>query len=396
MKNGFPLIPLRNVIQHRKEFVEIDEFETYKRCRVQLHAKGVVLRDIITGSEIKTKKQQICRAGEFLVAEIDAKVGGFGVVPTELDEAIVSSHYFLFEIDENVLDRRFLDYFVRTPAFRDQVSAQGSTNYAAIRPTHVLEYKVPIPPLSEQNRIVTRVGELAARIEEARELRRKAVEEAEALLGSAQLACFTFTPAHSVREHSFSELSTILRGRGPTYLDGTGNRAVNQKCVRWNGVDIAHTKEVSDDWISALPRTLFLQEDDLLVNSTGEGTIGRACIVTPNAIGLPFDSHILVVRPERTKAAPRFLAYFLRSPCGRAQIEDAKGAKTTKQTELGVQKLGKIPVPIPSIDEQQRIVAYLDDLQAKMDSLKQLQAKTAVELDVLLPSVLDRAFKGNL
>jgi type I restriction enzyme S subunit len=56
-------------------------------------------------------------------------------------------------------------------------------------------------------------------------------------------------------------------------------------------------------------------------------------------------------------------------------------------------------IPFPSnlrIQEQQRIVAYLDDLQAKVDSLKQLQAQTAAELDALLPSVLDRAVKSKL
>ena len=46
------------------------------------------------------QKQQVCQTGEFLVAEIDAKVGGFGIVPPELEGAIVSSHYFLFVIDE--------------------------------------------------------------------------------------------------------------------------------------------------------------------------------------------------------------------------------------------------------------------------------------------------------
>ncbi len=46
--------------------------------------------------------------------------------------------------------------------------------------------------------------------------------------------------------------------------------------------------------------------------------------------------------------------------------------------------------------EQRRIVAYLDDLQAKVDSLKKTQAETAAELDALLPAILDRAFKGEL
>ena len=102
MGNGFQMVPLGDVLRQRSEFIEIDDFKTYKRCRVQLHAQGIVERDVVPGFEIKTKKQQICRAGEFLVAEIDAKVGGFGIVPDDLDDAIVSSHYFLFDSSENL------------------------------------------------------------------------------------------------------------------------------------------------------------------------------------------------------------------------------------------------------------------------------------------------------
>src|SRR2546429_5528858 len=142
MNKPWPKVRLGEVLRHRKESITIDDLTNYKRPRVQLHVQGIVLRDEVPGALIKTKTQQVCRAGEFLVAEIDAKIGGFGIVPESLDGAIVSSHYFLFVLDEAVLDRRFLDFFIRTPAFRDQVSAQGSTNYAAIRPNNVLGYKI--------------------------------------------------------------------------------------------------------------------------------------------------------------------------------------------------------------------------------------------------------------
>src|SRR5437667_10217268 len=142
MTKLWPIVQLGEVLRHRKEFIRIDDLATYKRPRVKLHVQGIVLRDEIPGALIKTKTQQVCRAGEFLVAEIDAKVGGFGIVPPSLDGAIISSHYFLFVIDEAKLDRRFLDYFIRTPAFREQVAAQGSTNYAATTPAHALGHAI--------------------------------------------------------------------------------------------------------------------------------------------------------------------------------------------------------------------------------------------------------------
>lgn len=162
MSKAWPMVRLGDVLRHRKEFITVDDLETYRRPRVQLHAQGIVLRDEVPGGLIKTKKQQVCRTGEFLVAEIDAKVGGFGLVPGDLDGSIVSSHYFLFVVDGMRLDRRFLDAFIRTRAFREQVEAQGSTNYAAIRPTDVLGYAIPLPSLAEQRRVVRRIEGLSA------------------------------------------------------------------------------------------------------------------------------------------------------------------------------------------------------------------------------------------
>ena len=54
------------------------------------------------------------------------------------------------------------------------------------------------------------------------------------------------------------------------------------------------------------------------------------------------------------------------------------------------------PIPVPRIEEQRRIIAELDALQAEVDTLKRHQADTATELDALLPAVLDQAFRGKL
>ena len=178
------LVSLRELISHRKEFIEIKPDETYARCRVQTSARGVVLRDRVEGATIKTKKQQVCRSGEFLVAEIDAKMGGYGVVPSELDGAIVSSHYFLYQVDETRLLRSYLDWYSKTPKFFEQVKARGSTNYAAIRPDAVLDFKIPLPPVELQNEIVERLTTAEADVKAALDLQESVADDRKALLFS--------------------------------------------------------------------------------------------------------------------------------------------------------------------------------------------------------------------
>jgi type I restriction enzyme S subunit len=173
MTSTFPKARLVSFLRHRKEFFTLDDTGRYKRVRVQLHNKGIVLRDMVKGAVLRTKKQQAARVGQLLVAEIDAKVGGFGIVPPELDGAIVSSHYFLYDIDESKCLRGWLNAFIRAGGLEEQVKARGTTNYAAIRPEHILDFEIPLPAPPEQQRIVARIEELAAKIEEALRLRKE-------------------------------------------------------------------------------------------------------------------------------------------------------------------------------------------------------------------------------
>ena len=126
---GWSTIKLGEVLSHRKGSINIDDDKEYKLCRVQLHRKGVLLREIIKGSEIRTKKQQVCKGGDFLVAEMDAKFGGYGFIPPELDGAIVSSHYFLFELDHNKIRPSYLEVVSQLNIIQSQIKAVGSTNY---------------------------------------------------------------------------------------------------------------------------------------------------------------------------------------------------------------------------------------------------------------------------
>ncbi|MGH9786167.1 MAG: restriction endonuclease subunit S [Terriglobia bacterium] len=387
MSSPWQHVSLGDVLTHRKEFITINDLTEYRRPRVQLHAQGIVLRDVVQGALIKTKSQQVCRAGEFLVAEIDAKVGGFGMVPAELDAAIVSSHYFLFVVDESRLDRQFLDYFIRTLAFRDQVSAQGSTNYAAIRPAHVLGYHIPLPPLDEQKRIVARIENLAARLDEARKLRRGANEDAQALVAST--AARLFEPKADWRNLAIADFCE------PTqygYTESATDEPVGPRFLR-----ITDIQNGDVDWQRVPycrcpnPEKYLLKSNDLLFARTGAST-GKSFLIRdcPEAV---FASYLIRLRVRDTVTADYLYRYF-QSPSYWAQIADEK--KGTGQPNLNGSKLEKLTVPVPPFPEQERIVAELDALQRELNVLQRIQAETAAELGALLPSILDRAFKGEL
>ena len=147
------MVPLSKVLRHRKDKITIDDATNYKLCRVQLHRRGVVLRQMMSGAKIRTKTQQVCKRGDFIVAEMDAKVGGYGFIPPELDGAIVSSHYYLYEVDIKHLYPPYLWVICQAGILQRQIVAKGSTNYASVRPYTVLSWTIPLPDMNIQIRI---------------------------------------------------------------------------------------------------------------------------------------------------------------------------------------------------------------------------------------------------
>ena len=152
---------LREFLNFKNDFVTIDNEKEYQLVTVKLHGKGIVPRERLYGSQIKTKKQQIIKHNQFLVAEIDAKVGAFGIVPKELEGAIVSGHYFLYDVDTNKVLPEFLRCFVSSGILTQEIQefVQGSLNYAAIRPDNILDIQTLIPiDKNDQQKIVDQLA----------------------------------------------------------------------------------------------------------------------------------------------------------------------------------------------------------------------------------------------
>ena len=162
-------------------------------------------------------------------------------------------------------------------------------------------------------------------------------------------------------------ITEILRGKGPKYADNTDFRILNQKCVRWGNIDTSFCKTVDKQWFESISKECLTTQKDILINSTGEGTIGRSSAVTSDAINMPYDSHVLLIRPY--KCLNKYIEIFINGIEGQVQINRSKGAKTTKQTELGVDKTKNLLIPLPPLNEQQRIVDKVNQLLPQISKL---------------------------
>ena len=146
----------------------------------------------------------------------------------------------------------------------------------------------------------------------------------------------------------------------------------------------------------------MLSKGDILIACSAAGCLGRVPIYDGTDVKASTDTHVAIARANPERALPKYLFAYLHSAVGQEQLRSReRGALKNERVgfrlaELNLRDLKQVPVPLPGLSEQRRIVAYLDGLQAKVDRLKALQAQTRSGLDALLPSILDRAFKGEL
>jgi|CXWL01.1.fsa_nt_gi type I restriction enzyme S subunit len=188
------------------------------------------------------------------------------------------------------------------------------------------------------------------------------------------------------------EVTLIERGISPEYCEDSQYRIINQKCVRWNYVDSQWTKAVLSNWFQNLDQSRLTSLGDILVNSTGEGTIGRAGIVRSENVGMPFDTHVLRIQ-HFLGMISAFVMYFINSTYGQNQVLNLKGAKTTKQTELGAGNLSSFVFPLAPIAEQKKIVEQIDKFIGLIGRLETQVSERKEQSEMLMRSVLREAFQ---
>ena len=382
MANGWQTFKIGELVTQNNNGVTVAPDKNYKLLGVRLEGRGAFLREEKTGDNISAKTLNPVRAGDFIYSRLFAWRGAFDVVPDEMNGCFVSDEFPTFSINTEQLFPKFLQHFFARPLIWQEVEkyCTGTTKASRNRfkENFFLDMEIPLPPLMEQRRIVARIEALAGRVAEAQSLRREASEEAEALIKSERNRIFS---TMDLKEYG-KPLGEVAQ-----FLDG--------KRIPLNSSQRAEKQPGDIPYYGASGIVDYINEwifDDtlLLVSEDGANIELRskpiAFIITGKS-WVNNHSHVLKLKDDVTAY---FLVHFIENLDVRSMFRGATRPKINKST------LENLIVPNIPLEEQRRLVAYLDGLQAQVSALRAAQAVTEKELSALMPSVLDRAFKGEL
>lgn len=174
---AYPMVRIGDFLKRNRTSIVIKDKEEYVRVKIKTHNGGVERREKknVLGKDIGTKKQYVISEGQFIISKIDARNGAMGIVPKELEGAVVTQDFLPYDIDRDKIMPQYLVLVSTTKPFLDfcQSCSSGTTNRQRIDEEELLNIKIPVPTLEEQENIVSVYYKL---IEEAKKSE-KEVEE---------------------------------------------------------------------------------------------------------------------------------------------------------------------------------------------------------------------------
>ncbi|MEI8264270.1 MAG: restriction endonuclease subunit S [Betaproteobacteria bacterium] len=166
----------------------IDPAAEYHEVTIKLWGKGIVSRGKVRGSDVVSARN-VVRHNQLILSKIDARNGAIGLVPPELEGAIVSNDFPSFEFRDHALcDPAFMGWLVRSAPFVElcKAASEGTTNRVRIKEERFLDQEVALPALSEQQDFAARLDALAKKTQELEEVLDAADEASDELLLSLQ------------------------------------------------------------------------------------------------------------------------------------------------------------------------------------------------------------------
>jgi type I restriction enzyme S subunit len=362
--------------------------KVYRLLGVRLEGKGPFIREEKRGSQIRANALRRVNSGDFIYSRLFAWRGAFGIIPPHMDGAYVSNEFPSFIIDKAKVCGRFLELFFSQRWVWNEVKAKctGATKASRNRfkESFFLDFEVALPSLDEQRRIVAKIDRFSIKAREAKTLRAEVMRGTKALQLAAKAEVYAKVSRDGCMIKKLADVAPINMGQSPP---GASYNKWGDGVPLLNGpTEFGERHPTTVQW--TVTPTKLCRQGDILICVRGATTGRMNWADKEYCIG----RGIAALTPRLELCIPEYLYYFIETQT--QQILALTGGSTFPN--LPGAKLKRLEIPIPPLATQRRIVIYLNFLQKKEEELRRLEDETERDMDELIPSILDKAFKGEL
>ena len=380
---AWPLVPLASLLTRNEKLVTLIPDQQYREVTIRLWGKGVFLRQIVNGADIASQRRSQVTRDQFIVSRIDARNGAMGLVPAELDGAVVTNDFPTFNVNRTMLMPEFLGWLCRTQSIVDKCrsASEGTTNRVRLKEERFMKLEIELPPIREQMRIVCRIDSLVSKVQEA-----QALADKSNLLTNGFLNSFFHRISLNAPKRPLNEVAPLVRRLTVVQVSDE----YPQVSVRSFGKGTFHNPPLRGSEIT-WQKPFRVHCGDIL-SSNIKAWEGAIAVAGPMDHGR-FGSHrYLTFVPKLELVTAQYLCFYLLSPEGLFHVGESSPGSADRNRTLSAKKLLDIRIPLPPLPMQQQF----DSLSAKVLHAREIRAKTNDALIAMLPSILDSAFKGAL
>lgn len=332
--------------------------------------------------------------GDVLVARMPDPLGRACIFPGDSRRAITVVDVCILRPDRSDLDNKWLMWFFNAPQTRAKIETlQSGTTRKRISRKNLGGLQIAVPPIAEQRRAVATIEEYFSRLDAAESALARAVKQIDRLQRSfhATVICSDW-PKARLRDVVTSLRNGLFVSRPSP--EPVGLRIFRISAVRPGRLDLDDVRFIPNEIPTASDYVLGAG-DILFTRYNGNPRFVGACAVVPHQIERTvYPDKLIRAVTDRSKVVPEFLALYLNDGEGRREVEQR--LKTTAgQVGISGGQLLDVPVRVPSLDIQQRIVAQLLELTAACD-----RQRLAIDLSLkrssrLRQSTLAKAFSES-
>lgn len=327
------------------------------------------------GSEVELKGQKlVMKKGDILFGRRNTYLRRAAIAP---HDGIFSAHGMIFRPKAECIDSDYFPFFIASDYF---MNAAIRISVGSLSPTvnwkTLKELEFDIPTLEEQR-------ESAKILKAANELK----ESYQALLlKTDELVKSQFIEmADGAPVVPLSDIcSSYGRGRTPKYVEESNVHVLNQACIYWDGIKLENVKYQDE---SKFKEINSLIKGDVLLNSTGTGTLGRTRVFDiEDEYTYMTDSHVTILRPYISKILPVVLQYYFYDDNNQMELYRLCVFGSTSQAELSKEALGRMKVPVIEMEKQKRFAGLV-----KQSDKSKFELKQAIEsMDILIKSMIQQ------